>query len=92
MAGIYVHIPFCRSKCFYCGFYSVASLRGKEEYLRALCREMELRRGYLPAGAPVETLYFGGGTPSFLDEKEMEVIVRKLESVWDLSEIGRAHV
>ncbi len=85
MAGIYVHIPFCRSKCFYCGFYSVASLRGKEEYLRALCREMELRRGYLPAGAPVETLYFGGGTPSFLDEKEMEVIVRKLESVWDLS-------
>ncbi len=85
MAGIYVHIPFCRSKCFYCGFYSVASLRGKEEYLRALCREMELRRGYLPAGAPVETLYFGGGTPSFLDEKEMEVIVRKLEGVWDLS-------
>ncbi len=85
MAGIYVHIPFCRSKCFYCGFYSVASLRGKEEYLRALCREMELRRGYLPAGAPVETLYFGGGTPSFLDEKEMEVIVRKLGGVWDLS-------
>ncbi len=85
MAGIYVHIPFCRSKCFYCGFYSVASSRRREEYVRALCREMELRGDYLPAGEAVETLYFGGGTPSMLDEKEVEVIVGKLESVWDLS-------
>lgn len=80
-----MHIPFCRSKCFYCGFYSVASSRRREEYVRALCREMELRRDYLPAGEAVETLYFGGGTPSILTPEEMEVIVGKLESVWDLS-------
>lgn len=80
-----MHIPFCRSKCFYCGFYSVASSRRREEYVRALCREMELRRDYLPAGEAVETLYFGGGTPSILAPDEVEVIVGKLESMWDLS-------
>ena len=81
MAGIYVHIPFCRSKCFYCGFYSVASMRLKENYLKALLREMELRKDYLP-DREVSTLYFGGGTPSCLDEVELEMICDKIRKNW----------
>ncbi|MDR1273375.1 MAG: radical SAM family heme chaperone HemW [Odoribacteraceae bacterium] len=76
--GIYVHVPFCRGKCFYCGFYSVASLAGKEEYLDAVGREIRARAGYLP-GREVETLYFGGGTPSVLTPGELEGIVNLLE-------------
>ncbi len=56
--GIYVHVPFCRSKCFYCGFYSVASLKLKEAYLGAIGREIDLRRGYLQQ-QEMHTLYFG---------------------------------
>ena len=76
--GIYVHVPFCRSKCFYCGFYSVASLKLKEAYLGAIEREIDLRRGYLPEG-DVRTLYFGGGTPSYLEREDLKRIVEKLE-------------
>ena len=56
--GIYVHVPFCRNKCFYCGFYAVASLQLKKAYLQALLREMELRKDYLN-GNQVYTIYFG---------------------------------
>lgn len=81
--GIYVHVPFCRSKCFYCGFYSVASLKLKEAYLDAIEREIVLRRDYLP-GQQVNTLYFGGGTPSFLESDELRRIVNALEDCFDI--------
>ncbi len=83
--GIYVHVPFCRSKCFYCGFYSVASLQLKEGYIKALYREMELRREYL-SGRKASTLYFGGGTPSYLDERELEGIVDNIHKYWILED------
>lgn len=83
--GIYVHIPFCRQKCFYCGFYSVASPDLKESYTEALCREIELRKTYLKA-REIPTLYFGGGTPSFLSSSLLEKIVRKIETTWQLAE------
>ena len=73
-----MHVPFCRSKCFYCGFYSVASLTLKEAYLGAIEQEIVLRRGYLPQ-QKMNTLYFGGGTPSYLERGELERIIRKLE-------------
>lgn len=85
MAGIYIHIPFCRSKCFYCGFYSVASLQLKKKYIEALCREVELRKNYLST-APVSTLYFGGGTPSCLEEDELGTIVACVRKYWNLSD------
>lgn len=81
--GIYVHIPFCRNKCFYCGFYSVASLQLKQYYIQALCHEMEMRKDYLSPG-PVPTLYFGGGTPSYLDKSELEIIMNKIRNTWIL--------
>lgn len=80
-AGIYIHIPFCRSKCFYCGFYSVASSLLKEGFLQALFREMELRKEYLNT-RKAATLYLGGGTPSYLSVPELQKLVDKVESVY----------
>lgn len=83
--GVYVHIPFCRSKCFYCGFYSVASPRLQDEFVGALCREVELRKDYLP-DTEQDTLYIGGGTPSYLEAAGLEKIIRKLESVYEFTD------
>ena len=70
MAGIYIHIPFCNSKCAYCGFYSLPSLKLKERFLEALKAEIITRKDYLH-GETVNTIYFGGGTPSLLTIKEI---------------------
>ena len=76
--GIYVHIPFCRSKCYYCGFYSVASTQLKKAYIAALGHEIQLRKDYLDT-SEVKTLSFGGGTPSWLSMDELTDIVTTLE-------------
>lgn len=83
--GVYVHIPFCRSKCFYCGFYSVASPLLQDEFVGALCREVELRKDYLPV-TEQDTLYIGGGTPSYLEAAGLEKIIRTLESVYEFTD------
>ena len=70
MAGLYIHIPFCNSKCAYCGFYSLPSLKLKERFLEALKTEIVMRKDYLH-GKTVNTIYFGGGTPSLLSIKEI---------------------
>lgn len=66
MAGIYIHIPYCRQKCHYCNFFSVASRATMPAMIEAICRETELRKIYIE-GKTVETIYFGGGTPSMLE-------------------------
>jgi len=63
MAGLYIHIPFCKHKCHYCNFYSLASVKYREEIIGAILRETELRKDYLK-GEKLKTVYFGGGTPS----------------------------
>ena len=78
MAGIYIHIPFCNSKCAYCGFYSIASQKQKTAFLEALHTEIKLRTDYLK-GEEIGTVYFGGGTPSILSVEEIKGI---LESVF----------
>ncbi|WP_243647798.1 radical SAM family heme chaperone HemW [Flaviaesturariibacter flavus] len=72
-----MHIPFCRQACHYCNFHFTTSLRYKPELVDALVREAELRAPYLE-GAPVETIYFGGGTPSLLSERELDTILESL--------------
>jgi len=67
--GLYIHIPFCRTKCGYCNFYSVTSLSSIPDFLEALGREMELVLGEF---GPFDTVYIGGGTPSILSLNEME--------------------
>ena len=81
MAGIYIHIPFCNSKCAYCGFYSIPSLKRKREFLETLRQEMVLRKDYLQ-GAPISTIYFGGGTPSILSVEELRTILQKVQTLF----------
>lgn len=66
MAGVYIHIPFCKSRCVYCGFYSTTLHEWHSRYVNALCHEMELRP-LSSVGEPVSTVYLGGGTPSVLE-------------------------
>ncbi len=70
MAGLYLHIPFCRKACHYCNFHFSTSQRLREQVVEAMCRELELRRDFL-GGRPLATLYLGGGTPSLLPEAEL---------------------
>lgn len=84
MAGIYLHIPFCKSKCPYCNFFSVASLRSKTVFVEALLLEMNLQRIYLDSRL-VNTIYFGGGTPSVLESSEISLILRKLRETFSIS-------
>lgn len=71
MSGIYVHIPFCESRCVYCGFYSTTLLDMQSKYVDALISELGLRSSYLDADS-VDTLYIGGGTPSLLTKHNLE--------------------
>ena len=77
MAGIYLHIPFCKTACHYCNFHFSTSLKRKNEFVVALLKEMEMRRDYI-GEEPVETIYFGGGTPSLLAEEEIKEILDRL--------------
>lgn len=74
MSGIYIHIPFCKQACHYCDFHFSTSLGKKDQMVAAICRELELRKEELPA-LEVETIYFGGGTPSVLDVAEIGKIL-----------------
>ncbi|MFN8299187.1 MAG: radical SAM family heme chaperone HemW [Chitinophagales bacterium] len=86
MAGIYIHVPFCKQACHYCNFYFSTSLGNKPRYLQALLKEIELSKDYL-AGEPIETLYFGGGTPTSLEVSELKQIVEALQKHYDLSKL-----
>ena len=79
MAGIYIHVPFCESRCAYCDFYSTTLLRHRSAYVDTVCRELKLRLGELQ-GAPIETIYFGGGTPSTLRIEELSSILTSLRN------------
>ncbi|WP_158961687.1 radical SAM family heme chaperone HemW [Myroides fluvii] len=74
MAGIYIHIPFCKQACHYCDFHFSTSLKKKEEMLTALHRELLLRKEELK-GETIETIYFGGGTPSILAVEEINALL-----------------
>lgn len=84
MAGIYLHIPFCRQACHYCNFHFSTSLNRKNDFIPALLKEMELRKDYT-GGEPVETIYFGGGTPSLLETAELERILEKVHTLFPVA-------
>ena len=84
MAGIYIHVPFCQSRCAYCDFYSTTLLAHREAYVDTLCREMAHRLPELK-GEPIKTIYFGGGTPSTLTIEELKKI---LETIFHLSSLN----
>ena len=89
MAGIYLHIPFCKQACHYCDFHFSTSLAYKDDLLSALNKEISLQKNYL-GGDTIETIYFGGGTPSLLNSGEINAIIdaiAKLHSISSAAEI-----
>ena len=104
MAGIYIHIPFCNSKCAYCGFYSLPSLKLKEQFWEALKAEIVARKDYLKQRShcgldpqspslmenhhtpPINTIYFGGGTPSLLSIKEISELLQLIKETYPVAE------
>ena len=84
MAGIYLHIPFCKRRCIYCDFFSTTRSELKSEYIQALCRELETRKDYV-RGERIETVYLGGGTPSLLEQEDFEKIFSYIYKVYDVN-------
>ena len=82
MAGIYIHIPFCKSKCGYCGFYSLPSMKLKDRFLEALKAEIVERKNYLFPESFINTVYLGGGTPSLLSIEEIEALLRLIDDTY----------
>jgi len=78
MAGIYIHIPFCKQACYYCDFHFSASLTRKGELVASLCKELVYRKKEI--SQPIETIYFGGGTPSLLTMEELQLLMDTIYS------------
>jgi oxygen-independent coproporphyrinogen-3 oxidase len=85
LAGIYIHIPFCRQACHYCNFHFTTSLRYKNELVAALLKELELQQDYFGQEV-VETIYFGGGTPSLLQIEDLKLQIEKIRSIYTVAE------
>ena len=78
MSGIYIHIPFCASRCIYCGFYSTTGLELRQKYVDVVCKEMTMRE----VSSPIETIYFGGGTPSQLTPEQLRQLFLYINKVY----------
>jgi oxygen-independent coproporphyrinogen-3 oxidase len=84
MAGIYLHIPFCKKKCHYCDFHFSTKLDGQQQMVEAIINEAKQRKDYLPEN--VKTIYFGGGTPSLLSKAQLDQILQALRDLFDLDD------
>ncbi len=84
-AGIYIHIPFCKQACYYCDFHFSTSLKKKDTLIQCLVKEIELRKDKLK-DKTVETIYFGGGTPSLLTQQELDVLINAIYKNFKISE------
>ena len=85
MAGLYIHIPFCKSKCVYCGFYSTVNQKNVDKYINLLIKEMALRC-HETNGDPIKTVYFGGGTPSILQIPQLQKIIDSAKKYFSFEE------
>jgi oxygen-independent coproporphyrinogen-3 oxidase len=83
LAGIYLHIPFCKQACNYCNFHFTTSLRYKSDLVQALCKELELQQPQLK-GEGVQTIYFGGGTPSLLTLEECQQVLDTIHKLYEV--------
>ncbi len=85
MSGIYIHIPFCKQACHYCDFHFSTSLKKKDELIIALAKELELRKSEFQ-NQTVETIYFGGGTPSLLTIDELQFLIDSIYKHYKIAE------
>ena len=85
-AGLYIHIPFCSVKCMYCDFYSIPQ-REKDipTFVDILCKEIDLYSDKYPTDLPIDTIFFGGGTPSLLNKSSLDIIIEKIYSRFNLT-------
>ena len=84
MSGIYIHIPFCKQACHYCDFHFSTSTKKKSQLVEMLCKELELRKDEI--GQNIQTIYFGGGTPSLLNSEELDLIFKAIFDNFEVSE------
>ena len=85
MSGIYIHIPFCKQACHYCDFHFSTSMKKKDEMVLALAKEIQIRKKECKDEV-VETIYFGGGTPSVLTTEEIKVLISAVYESYTVSE------
>ena len=83
MAGLYIHIPFCKQACHYCNFHFSTSLKQKEVMVQAILQELVLRKAYI-GGEILDTIYFGGGTPSLLTQTDLGLIFDKINQLYNI--------
>jgi oxygen-independent coproporphyrinogen-3 oxidase len=86
MAGIYLHIPFCRKACHYCDFHFSVSMKNKAEVLEAMQKEIKLQTSFFAKGTKIQTIYFGGGTPSILSKAEISGILDTLYNYYAIDD------
>ena len=85
MASLYLHIPFCKQRCIYCDFYFVTTHRSTRPFIDALLTEITLQGQAYGQKEAIETIYFGGGTPSQLSAEEIDLILKAIQSHFDIS-------
>ncbi len=83
MAGIYIHIPYCKKACHYCNFHFSTSKLGMPEMIKAICKEAELQKTYV--NEIIETIYFGGGTPSLISNSELRMMLDGLSQIYEVA-------
>lgn len=91
MAGIYVHIPYCRQKCNYCNFFSVVSRKSAPEMIRAICTEIGLRVSS-ESKVPIDTVYLGGGTPSLLSVELVDELFKAIHEHFEVNPKGEVTI
>jgi oxygen-independent coproporphyrinogen III oxidase len=85
LAGIYIHIPYCKAICHYCDFYKTANIRNIDQFIESLILEIRIKKSLFKER--IETLYFGGGTPSLLSIQQLKKVFDQLKSNYDLSDV-----
>ena len=83
MSGIYIHIPFCKQACHYCNYHFSTSLKNKESVINSMIKEIEIKS--IGNNDMIETIYFGGGTPSFFDISEINKIIDSISKKFKIS-------
>ena len=85
MAGLYIHVPFCTKRCIYCDFFSNTEMKYKSSYVESVIKEMALRKDYIE-GEEIETIYFGGGTPSLLSATDFRDLFEAIQQTFIIKE------
>ena len=84
MSGIYIHIPFCKKACHYCNFHFSTNQNSKLSFIKAVCQELKLR-SYEYSTKEIQTIYFGGGTPTVLEVSELSIILDVIYDIYNVS-------